>query len=575
MRRPMVLTILVVLLVLAAGLMIGAMRDESATVDETVFLGAGYSYWKGQRYFFDPEHPPLAQLLPAFPLLFMDLKLPPQGEALMNGRATSQAAAPWNGLPVPMAAVFPNGPNFYFYPLYELRYFGEQFVYGGQNDAEQMMFWGRMVEVLITLGAAVLVFCWARRLADDVAGLLAVAMFLLNPVVLAHGHIIQTDAAMALVFPLAACAFGNFLEMRRTRSAVLAGLATGVALTVKYTAILLLPTFVALWAVWCWKQRGVKTAAKLQRPWLGYIIVAAAAWGLVLLLYFPNWAPAPPPDDQTARLLHLPDWFISLRPLLIPREYFKGLAIILMHATGGHEAYLNGHWSHDGWWYYFPMALLSKSPLPFLLLVVIGMSLAVLRLKQMSFAEWVPWVAAAAYVLAAMQSKANLGLRHILAVYPLVAVGSSVAVALWVNQRKLPRISLAILPAWALIVAFVAYPLFIPYFNEIAGGPANGYRHLVDANYDWGQDLIRLKRYLDEHEIKHIYYAYWGTQTGKQYYKLPFTDLNDRGEQAQQIQQGYIVVTASWLVKPEWEWLREGHAPVTRVAYTTFVYRLP
>src|ERR1043166_6887851 len=144
MRKPVVLTILVAILALAGGLMIGAMRDESSTVDETGFLGAGYSYWKGYRYYFDPEHPPLGQLLPAFPLLFMDLKLPPQGEELMSGRAAAQAAAPGNGLPVPTSAVFPNGRNFYFYPLYELRYFGEAFVYGGQNDAEQMMFWGRI-----------------------------------------------------------------------------------------------------------------------------------------------------------------------------------------------------------------------------------------------------------------------------------------------------------------------------------------------------------------------------------------------------------------------------------------------
>lgn len=572
MRKPMVLTILVLVLALAAGLMIGAMRDESATVDETGFLGAGYSYWKGQRYFFDPEHPPLAQLLPAFPLLFMDLKLPPQGVELMNGRATAPAAAPWNGLPVPMAAVFPNGPNFYFYPLYELRYFGEQFVYGGQNDAERMMFWGRLVEVLITLGAAVLVFCWARRLADDVAGLLAAAMFLLNPVVLAHGHIIQTDAAMALVFPLAAWAFGNFLETRTTKSAVLAGLATGVALTVKYTAIILLPTFALLWAVWHWRQRGAKPTEKTARSWRGYVVVAAAAWGFVLLLYFSNWAPPPPVDDRTAGLLRVPGWFIALRPLLIPRDYFKGLAITLMHMMGGHDAYLNGQWSHDGWWYYFPLALAMKSPLPFLLFAAVGISLVLKRAREVSFAEWLVWLSAAVYLGCAMRSKANLGLRHVLAVYPLVCVGASSAIVRWLGTTKLPRAAVALLPVWSLVVAVIAYPLFIPYFNELAGGPENGYRHLVDSNFDWGQDAIRLKRYLDSQGIKGIYLDYYGTQAAIEYYKIPNQRVN--GEVARQIRQGYLVVSASQLMRPEWAWLRESRQPIARVAHTLHVYQI-
>ena len=98
MRKATVIILLALILLLAAGLMIGAMRDESATVDETCFLGAGYSYWQGYRYYFDPEHPPLGQLLPAWPLTLMNLKLPPRGSEIMSRQAVSRTAVPWNGL---------------------------------------------------------------------------------------------------------------------------------------------------------------------------------------------------------------------------------------------------------------------------------------------------------------------------------------------------------------------------------------------------------------------------------------------------------------------------------------------
>jgi len=374
---------------------------------------------------------------------------------------------------------------------------------------------------------------------------------------------------MALAFPLAAWMFGSFLETRTTKSALLAGLAAGIALTVKYTAIILLPTFVVLWAVWHWRHRDAKT----QRPWRGYLIVAAAAWGFVLLLYFPNWSPAPPVDARTAALLRVPDWFLSFRSLLIPREYFKGLAITLMHALGGHDSYLNGQWSHNGWWYYFPVALAMKSPLPFLLFAVAGLALALKRWRELSFAELIVWLSAAVYFSCAMRSKANLGLRHVLTVFPLICVGASVAITCWLRTTKLPRNAVALFPAWSLIVAVITYPLYISYFNELAGGPDNGYLHLVDSNFDWGQDGIRLKRYLDTQGIKGIYLDYYGTQAAIEYYKIPNRRVN--GEVAKQIKNGYLVVSTSQLMRHEWDWLRDSRQPVARVAYTLFVYQFP
>src|SRR5439155_22186730 len=59
---------------------------------------------------------------------------------------------------------------------------------------------------------------------------------------------------------------------------------------------------------------------------------------------------------------------------------------------------------------------------------------------------------------------------------------------------------LLLLPLAASIASSLAvFPHSLSYFNELAGGPENGPAHLLDANIDWGQDLLELKRWSDAH----------------------------------------------------------------------------
>ena len=87
-RRTVVL--LLVLLGAMLFLMVGPAREDSATVDETTFLSAGYSYRTGHRYYLVPDHSPLGQMLPALPLLAMNIRLSESVQALMEGRAGYQ-----------------------------------------------------------------------------------------------------------------------------------------------------------------------------------------------------------------------------------------------------------------------------------------------------------------------------------------------------------------------------------------------------------------------------------------------------------------------------------------------------
>jgi len=271
-------------------------------------------------------------------------------------------------------------------------------------------------------------------------------------------------------------------------------------------------------------------------------------------------------------MLGVPGWFRAFRPLLIPADFFKGLALTLGHSKTGHDNFLMGEWSQEGWWYYYPVTLFLKSPLPFVALLVAGISVFVKQTDWRSPRplEFAPWVAAVVYLLAAMTSNVNIGVRHLLPLFPLLTVGVGNAVGKL--TQPVVRKGAVVLLGWQVAVALMAYPLYIQFFSEAVGGAKNGYKYLADSNYDWGQDARRLKGFLEERGIQHIYLDYFGTQYSIEYLRIPNTRVT--ADQARQIKQGWLVVSASQLVRPEWAWLRESKQPVARVAYTLFVYQL-
>lgn len=559
--------IAVALLVFMGGLMIGPATEDSATVDETTALAAGYSYLTGYRYRMQCEHPPLSQLLPAAPLLFMNVKYSDNAKALLDGRAGYPWAVPWFGPPRALQEIFPQGRNdWYFTSVPESQLFGQIFVYDGANDADTMMLRGRLIQMLLTLATGAIIFFWVRRVtANDIAALIALALWVFNPNALGYGHLITTDVGVVPAMTLAVMLFAQLLEKPTAKTAVLCGVTAAAAVLMKYTAIILVPTF-ALLAALSWKR-----LKETEVNWWKMAgLLAAAGWLALLVVYFPRWSPAPPLPDSQATALGVPGWFHSFRLLLIPPDFFKGLALKLLKSKIGTDAYLLGEWSQHGWWYYFPLAFFYKSPLAFVILALGGAVMFLKNCKAARPLEVAGWLAAAVFMASAMTSKVNIGVRHLLPVFPLLCVGIGCAIPRLTHAAV--KKCLYALVAWQAVVAVYTYPLYIQFFSEAVGGASNGYRYLLDSNYDWGQDALRLKRFMEARGIPHIYLDYFGTQFSIEYLKIPNTRVN--AEQAHQIRQGYLVVSVSQLMRPEWAWLRQSHKPVARVAHTLFVYQI-
>jgi hypothetical protein len=208
---------------------------------------------------------------------------------------------------------------------------------------------------------------------------------------------------------------------------------------------------------------------------------------------------------------------------LLPEAFLYGFAFVLQFARE-RAAFLNGQYSNTGWVSFFPFAFLVKTTLPFLIVCAVGAILAVTRsgrawrggsLSAWRARLWPLTPLAALFVVywaTSLASHLNLGHRHLLPTYPVLFIAAG-WFGRWLDLRR-PLLAMAgaSLIFWHAAESFVARPHYLAYFNQLVGGPANGWRHLVDSSLDWGQDLRGLKTWLDANAAgTDVFLAYFGT----------------------------------------------------------------
>jgi hypothetical protein len=180
-------------------------------------------------------------------------------------------------------------------------------------------------------------------------------------------------------------------------------------------------------------------------------------------------------------------------------HYAAGLAgIAVQNRTGGGVNFLHGRLSVDGFWDYFFVAFAVKSALGFLGILAAAAVLAAVKRDRLTLVLWTLVLPVAYLFLTGMATSYNIGIRHMLPVYPLLAS----AAVLVVFRALPPRAAAALLTAGAAIQAaetLAVHPHELSFFNAAAGGPSNGAAWLNDSNLDWGQDLGRLAVRLRSH----------------------------------------------------------------------------
>jgi len=355
-----------------------------------------------------------------------------------------------------------------------LSYYTYSLLLSDERDPRRNLVLARTAMLIYPLLLGALIFMYARRYFGRLPAAAALFLFATNPTVLAHSSLITTDVCAACTFFLAFLACKWALDSSAVWRGVLAGGALGLALLAKYTGILLIPLLLLLFL--------------LSRPrrFLNLVLILAAALLLLNAAYFFTGSFGEP---FTPRSTALGFWPYASTPFLVPAPYFLGLDRVMEVMELGHPAFFMGTFHLENRFYFYPAAFLLKEPIPFILLVLGGAIF--LLLKKVQREMLLPVLVAGISFM--FLNNNFVGMRHLLVIYPFLFVA---AAAVFRHRGRLKR-ALWLLPAAQFVSVLLVSPHYLAYFNEAAGGPEGGSRHLLDSNFDWGQDYDTVKRHME------------------------------------------------------------------------------
>lgn len=504
--------------------LVAAVRQWSITSDEINHLHAGYRYLTCGDFGWNPEHPPLLKLVAALPLLAMQVNDPAPGAC---GMANSKAID------------FHVGHDFTF------------------ANPERMLMAGRAAASLFVFALLALVWFGARKMFGVEAALIAASLLVFDPSMLAHGALVTTDMAATFGFLAAVLALYFYLESRVGFYLIITGVATGIALAVKHSSVLLAPALLALaildpvFVSSAEKSRARRILENLAAVVIVGLIAVAVLWMTYGVRYAarPNgaetWANESVADSNSMLATRITP--ALERAHLLPEAYLKGFQDILVDPEViPRPAFLLGRVYRGGRWFYFPVAALIK------------FSAMVLIFALAACFSWRFWkknrrellfliVPPAIFLAASCASDINMGIRHILPVLPFLilfgASGTWVLLSRYKNGLAVCAVAVFLHAASSLH----AFPNYIAYSNEFWGGPSNTYRYLADSNVDWGQSMKEAKAYLDRAQPKSCWmiHAYNDMDSD---YGIPCGETSEfKVDEPPQHFSGTVIVTASAL----------------------------
>jgi hypothetical protein len=383
------------------------------------------------------------------------------------------------------------------------------------------------------------------------------------PPVLAHSGLATTDAAATAFTALGILAFVRWVERQTIGRSVTLGATWALAAVSKFSALAFLPAAAAaivIVRIAMTRRDVVAWRPRLSSKLVTQIGVAAATASIAIWATYLFKVDFPPALGGSVPV-----------PAL---AFFRGIQSVLAHNTRGHHAYLLGRTSVTGWWYFFPVAVAVKTPLPFLALSIAG--LLMLTLSATRLHDWrrsvVP-VSAVTILAVVMSSNINIGVRHVLPIYVPLAVAAGCAVmTLWNSARArwVTRSTAVALVLWLEVSSVRAHPDYLAYFNELGG--AHPEHVLIDSDLDWGQDFKRLVDTVRSHEIDSIGVVYWGS-----------VDVEKEGTPGMRRLKpnervtGWVAISELFLngiYGSGYEWL-QAYTPVLRVGKSVWLYHIP
>lgn len=474
----------------------GSVRRESIAIDEVAHLGAGVSYLQKLDLRMNFEHPPLAKVLAAIPLV-------------LRGVRADYSDVSWS---------FSGG--------WFNSYMG-QWVWGHSvalrwNDPYSTVFWARVPMLLLTLALGACIYLCASKLGNSWGGLLCLAAYVSTPAFLVFGPLILNDVPVTFFVLLALWAFAALWRNPSGRNLIWFGLAFGAALLTKFSAGILLFAVLAFrlslrWApisdmpsdppeLQAWRK------VRARYFWRGVFLAAITVYAVYFVLSLNQ------PSDSLAPLGH--SFAASLlRRILLPAFLFlRGVGFFLLSSR--RPTFLFGHAYTHGVWFFFPVAFALKSTLAFLLMLLLTLFVAMIARRTARSFRWVPkqmefhwravWTFFLTFFTFCIISPMTISIRHltipimlvILLLAPVPRVLDHLRQSGW-QPARFVMAAYFVLAIISLVTMVRAYPYYMPFLNSLSFGRP-GYALITDSNLDWDQALPDVNRFLQQRGISRV-----------------------------------------------------------------------
>ena len=448
-------------------------RTQSLTYDEPIHIAEGLNAWRHGRFEQYNDHPPLARLLCTLPLI--GTKWQVDVEQLPEG--------------------------------FRIHHVGP--------DPVALAWRARAVNACLGLLLGLLVWVEARKWFSAWAANFALALFAFSPALIAHFSLATTDGAATLLIFATAVQIRRWCDRTSWRNAFQIGVVLGLLLLAKFSTLAMFALALCWLLVlvqgrvvsrplkWNWAQVTVTVLVALATLWAGYFFHVShlTIRNRVLTVSHPNWT--------TSLVKPARQNFNTSIP--VPAgEYIAGLRDLVFHNAHGQRAFFLGQVSPTGGWkLYYPVTILLKWPLIVVLFAALGLWTCARRKGVVPAGFWIVSSFPAVYFMLAIVAHFNIGERHVLPVYPF-ALLLAAAAAEYLRRMRWGR---------ALVLSAVLFnagdvaryaPGYLSYMN-IFVRPEGGYRLLSDSNTDWGQGLLALRHYQEQHPTEQIHLAYFGS----------------------------------------------------------------
>jgi hypothetical protein len=488
-RKTWAWAAVVALLTVQAIQIVVVLHRESLTFDESAHMYAGYRMWKNGDFGLNPEHPPLVKLLATLPVLGEKLWVPP------------------------LKGIFFKGEEYTG---------GRDWLEHNDGGGQRLVFRMRLAAATLAIGLSLVIFFAAREWFGTTAALIALTLAVFDPNILAHSGLVTTDLGAALFFLAAIYTFYRYVKRPTLLRLLTAGIVGGLLLATKHSGILMAPVLLVLigWEIVV-VSKGERARLALR---LAGAFAAVAVVGILVLWAFYGFRYAARPaglqlipslsnySEGLTRFQKATIWWMA-RLHLLPESYLFGIADVQIFARR-FSTYILGKWYPHGFWWYFPAVLTMKTTLGLVALLALTMYAIITgklgkwqqpdRIRPLVYLL----LPGAIYLAVAIVNGLNIGVRHILPLYPLFAIlaGAGVA-ALTKHSRRWMWVCVALIAAH-IASALSVFPNSLAYANEAWGGAWNAHRILNDSNVDWGRQLYQVKEWEDRHPGEDCWFAY-------------------------------------------------------------------